>query len=169
MRYIKTSMNYNPFLGNLSYLLFSCTLGLSSRESDSTVLWLDLELGRTEVEREMSVTSSAVSTVHLGKRMACKEKWNQFRFNSKIKPPYFHWLVPLGRVSLVVAMSVTLNVECMLFPPNAIYFEASHWPWDHMISFQAVPEDWTRGPSPRGALKQGFFRIGLLDCPCVEP
>ena len=25
----------------------------------------------------------------------------------------------------------------MLSPPNAIYVEASHWPWDHILSFQA--------------------------------
>ena len=47
-----------------------------------------------------------------------------------------------------------LNV-CMLSHPNAIYFIASHWPWDHMISFQAphwsipapLPVDTTCGPN----------------------
>ena len=36
---------------------------------------------------------------------------------------------PLGRFGLVVAMSVLI-----LSPPHAIFFEASHWPSDQMIS-----------------------------------
>ena len=71
---------------------------------------------------------------------------------------YFHWLGPLGRVSHRVAMSVCLVLNVV--PSNAIYFEASQWPWDDMISSQAShcpppPWTWTRGLSLRGALKQG--------------
>ena len=56
----------------------------------------------------------------------------------------FHWLDPLGWVSLVVAMSVTLGVECVLSCLDEIYFEASHWPCNHIISFQirSVSEKW---------------------------
>ena len=48
----------------------------------------------------------------------------------------FHWLGPLGRVSLVLAMYMCLWC-CLMSSPHAFFFQASHWPWDHMISFQA--------------------------------
>ena len=40
---------------------------------------------------------------------------------------YFHWLSPLGRVSLAVAMSVCLCV-CLMSSPNVFFPLASHWP-----------------------------------------
>ena len=47
----------------------------------------------------------------------------------------FHQLGPLGRVGLVVTESVCVCVcvsVCLFVPSHAIFFEASHWPSDHM-------------------------------------
>ena len=44
---------------------------------------------------------------------------------------------PLGRFSHRVAMSVCLSVcvsVCLSAPSGAVFSEACHWPWDHMIS-----------------------------------
>ena len=38
---------------------------------------------------------------------------------------------PLGRVGLKVAMSICLSV-CVFAPTGAVFFEAFHWPSDHM-------------------------------------
>ena len=40
---------------------------------------------------------------------------------------------PLGRVGHRVGMSVYLS-GCLSAPSGAVFSEASHWPWDHMIS-----------------------------------
>ena len=48
----------------------------------------------------------------------------------------FHQICPLGRSGLVVAMSV--NEYIYLSPSYVIYFEASHWPSDHMISLRPL-------------------------------
>ena len=45
----------------------------------------------------------------------------------------FHWIGPLGQFSHRVAMSGCLWF-CLFAPSDAVFFEASHWPWDHMIS-----------------------------------
>ena len=50
---------------------------------------------------------------------------------------HFHQPGPLGQVGLVVAMSRCMYVcmyVCCMSPPREIYFEASNWPSDHMIT-----------------------------------
>ena len=49
---------------------------------------------------------------------------------------------PLGRFIHRVAMSVYICIY--MSPPQAIFFEASHWPSDHMISSRPPPSS----PSP---------------------
>ena len=66
----------------------------------------------------------------------------------------FQWLGPQGRISLVVAMSIAM---LSVVPSRWNYFEASHWPWDPMISFQAshgsiLPQaHWPMAVSTQGA------------------
>ena len=40
---------------------------------------------------------------------------------------------PLGRVGHRVAMSVCMS-GCLCAPSSAVFSQASHWPWGHMIS-----------------------------------
>ena len=81
---------------------------------------------------------------------------------------YFHWLGPLGRVSHRVAMSVCLLV-CLSAQSDAVFFEASHWPWDHMISFLA--SHWLTTPCKGVILADVLPRASPLPCrdigPCV--
>ena len=48
---------------------------------------------------------------------------------------YFHQLGPLGRVGLVVAMSVRPFIHSSVFN----FFVTSHWPSDHIISSRPLP------------------------------
>ena len=52
----------------------------------------------------------------------------------KVDSSYFHQLGPLGRVGLVVAKSVSYLF--VPFPCN--FFQASHWPSDHMICLRPL-------------------------------
>ena len=67
-----------------------------------------------------------------------------------LAPPCSGWtiLTPWFSYSLYICMFVCVS------PPSEIYCEASHWPWDHMNSFQASP--W---PSPRMDCPRVLFRI----------
>ena len=63
-----------------------------------------------------------------------------------VPPMHFHWIGLLGRVSHRVTMSLCMFV-CLVSPPSEIYFEAFHWPWGQMFSFQAshwsiIPTAW---------------------------
>ena len=64
-----------------------------------------------------------------------KKKWIEYSTGSYKEFTFmnFHWLGPLGRVSQRVAMSVCLSV-CLSAPSDAVFYKASHWPWDYMIS-----------------------------------
>ena len=56
--------------------------------------------------------------------------------------------------SQIVVMSLCIYV--WLFHPSEIYFAASHWPWDYMISFQA-------SHLPGVPPSQGFLPVWLAN------
>ena len=61
----------------------------------------------------------------------------------------FTEMAPLGRFSHRVAMSVCLS-GCLFAPSDAVFLEASHWPWDHMIISRPLmgPPSLPPPPSP---------------------
>ena len=75
-------------------------------------------------------------------------RWSQSKLRCRLKlvlilcsSPHLHQLVPLdhqlGRVGLVVALSVCLSVHLSL-----IFCNASLWPSNHMISSRPVEQPW---------------------------
>ena len=82
----------------------------------------------------------------------------------KFRIGLFHQLSPLGRVGLVVAMSVCLSVcqyVCGYVPSRAVFFEASHWSSGHMISSRPVigPPSPTPSPFPPDPPTPDFLAI----------
>ena len=86
--------------------------------------------------------------------------------------------ISLNTVSKIFTSS--RDVRDYVVPSNANYFEASHLPSDHMISSRPLigsppPQLVDRPPLdfwtvPAWSLKyKELLRIGLVDCPCVEP
>ena len=67
----------------------------------------------------------------------------------------FHQLGRLGRVGLVVAMSVCCRC---LSPSHAIFFEASHWPCDHMISSRPLIGQPSPPPPPPHSSSSNLYQ-----------
>ena len=66
-------------------------------------------------------------------------------------PMFYSWKV------LFWALSVCLSV-CLMAIPHAVFFNTFHWPWHHIISFQA--SHWsTPPPQPRSLAGWWLYRI----------
>ena len=104
----------------------------------------------------------SIFVIENGSYIKFKQIWTPFTIWKKRKVKMTHFQLKYTVVrhkpkiftdSALWAGSV-IESQCLyvcMSPPSDIYFEASHWPWDHMISFQAshwpsVRPPWTPLP-----------------------